>query len=110
MSKNTTDKKDEEDNILEELFESPYAKKERRISNISKLLRVGRRSTSFDDEDIDQQHLSPMTSKKRFLSVLELRNKGCTTTFLHSIGKAVFSVSDHFTCHPGCRGNLSPFA
>ena len=68
MSKNTTDKKDEEDNVLEDLFESPYAKKERRISNISKLLRVGRRSTSFDEEDIDQQHLSPMTSKKRFLS------------------------------------------
>ena len=47
-----------------ELEGSPYARKERRISNISKLLSVGRRSASLDDEDLD--HLSPMTSKKRF--------------------------------------------
>lgn len=110
MSKNITDNKDDEDNILEELLESPYAKKERRISNISKLLKVGRRSTSFDDEDIDQQHLSPMTTNKRFFSVLELRNKGFTTTILLLIEKAVFSVSDLFTCHPEYRGNLSPVA
>ena len=49
----------------EELEGSSYARKERRISNISKLLKVGRRSASLDDEDLD--HLSPMTSKKRFL-------------------------------------------
>ena len=67
MSRNIPDNEGKEDNILEELDGSPYARKERRISNISKLLKVGRRSTSFDEEDIDQQHLSPMTTKKRFV-------------------------------------------
>ena len=66
MSGNIINDKGLECSIPEELEGSPYARKERRISNISKLLKVGRRSASLDDEDLDQQHLSPMTTKKRF--------------------------------------------
>ena len=66
MSGNIANDKVMECSIPEELEGSPYARKERRISNISKLLKVGRRSASLDDEDLDQQHLSPMTTKKRF--------------------------------------------
>ena len=65
MSVNIENNEAVETSFLEELEGSPYARKERRISNISKLLKVGRRSSSLDDEDLD--HLSPMTSKKRFM-------------------------------------------
>ena len=52
------------DKILQIMDDSKNNKTDKRISKVEKLLRVGKRSSSFDDEELPKNFLS-VTDKRR---------------------------------------------
>ena len=72
---------------------SPYAgtAKERQISKIGKLLKIGRKSSSFEDDELGRLHLSP-TAPNRCHSVTACILKSNNITFRKSSFLSLYSM------------------